>query len=289
MIKVGQSVSVKKIFSQADFDEFAVLSGDDNPIHVDPAFAARTKFGRTVAHGMLLYSTILQVLGERLPGPGTVQQSQALIFPSPTYVGEEISVELKVLTLPTPDSAEISTRIVRPNGELGCDGKTVVTLPGSETPWVADNNEPKRYNDTAQTHAGLELGQSASLQRIFSREELNRFLCLKGNENPVFYNIDYAHDRGFDDVLLPGGLLGGMISTLLGTRLPGRGTNWLKQGYYFLGPAHPDEEITAIAEIIRLRPEKDLVNLRTTLWTARNDKIVDGEALVWVSDLEQLT
>ena len=286
MIKIGQSISVKKVFSQADFDKFAALSGDDNPIHVDPAFAARTKFGRTVAHGMLLYSTILQVLGERLPGPGTVQQSQALIFPSPTYVDEEISVELEVLALPTPKSVEISTRIVRPNGEFGCDGKTVVTLPGGELPRVADSYEPKQYDDTAQTHAGLELGQNASLQRTFSREELDRFLCLTGNENPVFSDIDYAHDRGFDDVLLPGGLLGGMISTLLGTRLPGRGTNWLKQSYHFLDPAHPGEEINASAEIIRLRPEKDLVNLRTTLRNAQDEKIVDGEALVWVSDLE---
>jgi acyl dehydratase len=289
MIKVGQSVSVKKVFSQADFDEFAALSGDDNPIHVDPAFAAKTKFGRTVAHGMLLYGTILQVLGERLPGPGTVQQSQELIFPSPTYVGEEVSVQLTVTALPDPDSAEIGTKIVRPNGEFGCDGKTIVTLPGSKTPWVAGCYEPKQYGDTAQTHAGLKLGQSASLQRTFGREELSRFLCLTGNDNPIFFDIDYAQERGFANVLLPGGLLGGMASTLLGTRLPGRGTNWLKQSYYFLGPAHPGEEITASAEIIRLRPEKDLVNLRTTLWTARNDKIVDGEALVWVSDLEQLT
>ncbi len=289
MINVGQSISVKKVFSQADFDEFAALSGDDNPIHVDPAFAAKTKFGRTVAHGMLLYSTILQVLVERLPGPGTVQQFQELIFPSPTYVGEEISVELEVLTLLTPDSAEIRTRIVRPNGEFGCDGKTIVTLPGSKTPWVAGCYEPKQYGDTAQTHAGLELGQSASLQRTFSRDVLDRFLDLTENENPIFSDIDYAHDRGFDDVLLPGSLLGGTISTLLGTRLPGRGTNWLKQTYYFLEPAHPDEEITARADIIRLRPEKDLVNLRTTLWNAREEKIVDGEALVWVSDLEQLT
>ena len=285
MITIGQSASVNKVFNQADFDEFAALSGDDNPIHVDPAFAARTKFGRTVAHGMLLYGTILQVLGERLPGPGTMQQSQELIFPSPTFVGEEISVELEVLAFPTPESAEISTRIVRSNGEIGCDGKTVVTLPEG-TPLWDHGYQPEQYEDTAQTHAGLELGQSATLQRTFSRDELDRFLHLTRNENPVFSRIDYAQDRGFDDVLLPGGLLGGMISTLLGTRLPGRGTNWLKQAYYFLGPAYPGEEITASVEIVRLRPEKDLVNLRTIMLNAQDEKIVDGESLVWVSDLE---
>ena len=45
-------------FTQDDFNRFAALSGDDNPIHVDPEFSARTKFGRTVAHGMLLYGVI---------------------------------------------------------------------------------------------------------------------------------------------------------------------------------------------------------------------------------------
>jgi len=44
------------VFSRAEFDEFARLSGDDNPIHIDPAFAAEPKFGRTVAHGMLIFA-----------------------------------------------------------------------------------------------------------------------------------------------------------------------------------------------------------------------------------------
>jgi len=63
-LQVGQVESVKRVFSQADFDRFAALSGDNNPIHVDPTFAARTKFGRTVAHGMFIYSVVCSVLGK---------------------------------------------------------------------------------------------------------------------------------------------------------------------------------------------------------------------------------
>ena len=61
-------MGAKRIFSQRDFDRFAILSGDDNPIHVDPKFASRTRFGRTVAHGMFLYSHVCAVLGAALPG-----------------------------------------------------------------------------------------------------------------------------------------------------------------------------------------------------------------------------
>ena len=72
-IKPGAIATFCRTFTQRDFDRFAALSGDDNPIHVDPAFAARTRFGRTVCHGMLLYSTICRALTDEL-GPGFVQQ-----------------------------------------------------------------------------------------------------------------------------------------------------------------------------------------------------------------------
>jgi acyl dehydratase len=55
MLELDTQISEVKTFTQAEFDAFARLSGDDNPIHVDPEFSARTRFGRTVAHGMLLY------------------------------------------------------------------------------------------------------------------------------------------------------------------------------------------------------------------------------------------
>ena len=76
-LNVGQLESARRILSQEEFDRFAALSGDDNPIHTDPGFSARTRFGRTVAHGMLLYGTVCSVLGGRMPGPGTVQLSTA--------------------------------------------------------------------------------------------------------------------------------------------------------------------------------------------------------------------
>jgi len=89
-----------------------------------------------------------------------------------------------------------------------------------------------------------------------------------------------------DARIVPGPLLGGMISCLLGTQLPGRGTNWLKQRLEYPAPAFVGEEITATAQVIRLRPEKELVNLQTICTNARGEIVCQGEALVLVKDLE---
>jgi 3-hydroxybutyryl-CoA dehydratase len=81
-------------------------------------------------------------------------------------------------------------------------------------------------------------------------------------------------------------LLAGMISDLLGTRLPGRGTNWLKQQLSYPAVAAVGEGVTAVVTITRLRPEKDLVNLRTTCTNQVGTVVCEGEALVYVRDLE---
>lgn len=80
------AVVLERVLTQSDFDAFAELSGDDNPIHVDPVFCATTRFGRTVSHGMLL-CTVLRGLLDQLV-PGARQLEQKLMFPSPTYAGD---------------------------------------------------------------------------------------------------------------------------------------------------------------------------------------------------------
>ena len=82
----SDTVVLDRVLTQADFDEFAELSGDDNPIHVDPAFSAKTRFGRTVSHGMLLSAILRGLLDQLVPGGRQVEQK--LMFPSPTYAGD---------------------------------------------------------------------------------------------------------------------------------------------------------------------------------------------------------
>ncbi|MEW5423790.1 MaoC family dehydratase [Amorphus sp. 3PC139-8] len=78
--------------TQAEFDLFAKLSGDDNPIHVDPEFSARTRFGRTVSHGMLIYSRVWALIRTGWPQAG--HAAQTMMFPNPAYAGEPLTIRI---------------------------------------------------------------------------------------------------------------------------------------------------------------------------------------------------
>ncbi|MGE5140450.1 MAG: MaoC family dehydratase [Rudaea sp.] len=127
-MQIDDRFVMRRVLTQEDFNRFARLSGDDNPIHVDPDFAARTRFGKTVAHGMFLYSLLDALLVRSLPG--AVPISQDLMFPTPSYVGEEITVTLRVSALDeTEGIADLETTVTRPGGEAGCRGQARVRLP----------------------------------------------------------------------------------------------------------------------------------------------------------------
>jgi acyl dehydratase len=82
----GRQICIDKVLSQTDFDEFADLSGDNNPIHTNPEYCADTRFGKTVAHGLLLCSVLRGLIDRLIPGGKLSEQS--VMFPAPTYAGE---------------------------------------------------------------------------------------------------------------------------------------------------------------------------------------------------------
>lgn len=89
---MSEAITARWTPRQTDFDRFARLSGDDNPIHVNPAFSAHTAFGRTVAHGMLLYSRVWALVVAARPGGRHV--SQSLMYPAPAYADEELAIAI---------------------------------------------------------------------------------------------------------------------------------------------------------------------------------------------------
>ncbi|SDT89697.1 MaoC/PaaZ C-terminal domain-containing protein [Stappia sp. ES.058] len=111
----GSAVVHRWTPAQADFDRFAALSGDDNPIHVDPAFSARTRFGRTVSHGMLLYSRLWALIRTRWPGRRHAMQE--LMFPNPAYADEELTIAIAPVAS-DPDELSISIRRVGDGAEV---------------------------------------------------------------------------------------------------------------------------------------------------------------------------
>ena len=91
----SQQTSIIKVFSQSDFDSFALLSGDNNPIHTDPVFSASTRFGRTVAHGLLLCSVLRGLIDRLIPG-GRLSET-SLMFPAPTFADEPMQFTVAMI------------------------------------------------------------------------------------------------------------------------------------------------------------------------------------------------
>ena len=115
------------------------------------------------------------------------------------------------------------------------------------------------------------IGQRAFVSRTFHEEDVLEYREL------------FGEPAGGDTV--PGPLIGGLFSYLLGTVLPGRGTNWMKQSLDFRESAEIGTELVASVEIVRVRPEKDLVNLRTLCVDATGKVICEGEALVMAREM----
>jgi len=117
----------------------------------------------------------------------------------------------------------------------------------------------------------MKVGDKTSVTRSFDEALLAEFFGLARNTPPVSY--------------VPEPLISGLISYLLGVKLPGPGTNYLKQETTFLATARPGEAITTTVEITRLRPDKHLCDLSTICTGDRGKVICTGRALVLVKDV----
>lgn len=129
---VGLASETRRTIVQADLDAFSAVSGDHNPLHRDSPEASASRFGGPIAHGMLLGSFISGIIGDSLPGPGTIYVSQSLVFRRAVKVGETVTTRVEVaaigprkgfLTLKTTCAVE---------GRLCLEGEAVVVTPGPE-------------------------------------------------------------------------------------------------------------------------------------------------------------
>ena len=92
----GQRARFSKTFTDEDLQHFIAITGDMNPLHVDDAFASRSRFGRRVVHGMLAASIFSTMVGMLLPGTGAIYRAQTLRFLLPVYVGDTVTAHFVV-------------------------------------------------------------------------------------------------------------------------------------------------------------------------------------------------
>jgi 3-hydroxybutyryl-CoA dehydratase len=95
-LDLGQCASLMRTVMEVDVVGFAQVSGDNNPIHLSDDYAASTKFGQRIAHGMFTASLISAVIGTQMPGPGAVYLSQTLRFLGPVKIGDVVTAIVEV-------------------------------------------------------------------------------------------------------------------------------------------------------------------------------------------------
>ena len=128
-LKVGDAATLTRTIRDEDVRAFAELTGDHNPVHLDDEYAAGTRFGRRVAHGMLAASLISAALANELPGRGTVYLSQQLQFTAPVFPGDTVTARVAV-TKVREDKPVVTLDTVCTNqrGETVIRGEAVVLL-----------------------------------------------------------------------------------------------------------------------------------------------------------------
>lgn len=133
-LALGMEASLAKRFGEADLAAYAKLSLDDNPLHMNEAFAARTRTAGRVLHGMLTASLISAIIGTRLPGPGCLWMSQELRFLVSVRIGEEVIATARVEQLEVDrQRARLSTHCVV-GARTVLDGQALVWVPSRTRP-----------------------------------------------------------------------------------------------------------------------------------------------------------
>ncbi len=129
-LEIGMTATRTKIFTDEDIRQFAAISGDTNSIHLDESYAAASRFGKRIVHGMLTASLISAILGIDLPGLGTIYLSQTLQFKAPVFIGDEVTARVELIKYREDKRiATFRTTCTKQDGTLVLDGEAVVLAP----------------------------------------------------------------------------------------------------------------------------------------------------------------
>jgi 3-hydroxybutyryl-CoA dehydratase len=129
-INVGDSAERTTLITDERIRQFAAASGDMNSIHLDEEAAAQTRFGRRIAHGMLTASLISAVLGNDLPGVGSIYLSQSVKFKAPVFLGDTITARVTVTAYREDKRiVTLKTDCLNQDGQLVLEGEAVVIAP----------------------------------------------------------------------------------------------------------------------------------------------------------------
>ena len=129
-LHVGQKAEFLEIISESRVQEFAKLSGDFNPHHMDEEYAKKTKYEKRICHGMLLASFFSKLTAMYLPGQGSFYLSQTLNLVSPAFINDEVTVRGEIRKISSSTGiVRVKTQIINKNNVLLVSGDAKVLIP----------------------------------------------------------------------------------------------------------------------------------------------------------------
>ena len=125
----------------------------------------------------------------------------------------------------------------------------------------------------------LEVGMKGEYSKKITQEDLDKFISICNDVNPIHVDAEFDKNAKFKDKIAHGILVSSLISTVVGTKMPGPGSVWLDQSLKFLLPVHVNDTITAISEILVKINERQQVIVRTTCVNQNNEVVIEGVGL----------
>lgn len=128
-IRLGDEATLERAITESDVLDMARISGDYNPIHIDDEYANETIFGSRIAHGLFCCGMISAILGNQLPGIGTIILSEEIKFMFPVYIGDIITAKVTVNSINVVKKhIELVLECKNQNGKVVMKGTTLVKL-----------------------------------------------------------------------------------------------------------------------------------------------------------------
>jgi 3-hydroxybutyryl-CoA dehydratase len=126
----------------------------------------------------------------------------------------------------------------------------------------------------------IQIGDQALITRTITDEDIQAFAQLTGDVNPIHLLDDFAANSMFGERIAHGMLVASFISTILGTKLPGKNTIYLSQNVAFKAPVKIGDTLRIIAEVIKKRDDKKIITLQTNVYNQFDKLVVEGTAAI---------
>ncbi len=131
----------------------------------------------------------------------------------------------------------------------------------------------------AVSFSELKVGMKGSFSKKITQEDVEKFISICHDTNPIHVDAEFAAQTPLKKTIVHGILTASLISTAVGTKVPGPGSVWLDQSLRFLSPVYCGDTITATSEILVKIPDKRHVIIRTTCTNQNGDVVIDGTGL----------